>query len=433
MLRILKLGDPACDQWLCKLKDRGGDTEAQVEGLVREVLEKVRINGDSAVLEFTRKWDGFLPSSFDDLIISKEQMAETFARLPEDLKVALKTASYRIQWFHERMKEDSWFSYDKHGSIVGQKVTPIKRIGAYVPGGRASYPSSLLMNVIPARVAGVEEIVVCAPATAGEVNPAVLAAGYLAGVDNIYRIGGAQAIAAMAFGTESIPRVDKIVGPGNVYVAMAKSFVYGVVDIDMVAGPSEILVLADETASSEYVASDLLSQAEHDPLAAAVLITTSLNLAELVAEKMGRMIDTFSTAETIREALANYGGVVVCQTLEEGVELVNRLAPEHLEILTKDPWKVLPFIDHAGAIFLGPYSSEPMGDYVVGPNHVLPTGRRARFSSPLGTRDFVKYSSVISLTEGTFKELSSEAMILAHWEGLPAHARAVEVRGKKKE
>jgi len=307
-------------------------------------------------------------------------------------------------------------------------VTPLDRVGVYVPGGRASYPSSLLMNVIPAKVAGVKEVVVCSPTPQGKVNKALLGAAYLTGVDRIYRVGGAQAVAAMAYGTSLIPAVDKIVGPGNVYVATAKRLVFGVVDIDTIAGPSEILILAEDGAPSRYVAADLLSQAEHDALASAILVTPSHPLAQAVAKEVEILLEDLPTAPTARRSLNRYGGLVVCSCLEEGVKLVNQIAPEHLEIFTKDPWRVLPLIHHAGAIFLGPYSPEPMGDYIAGPNHVLPTGGRARFSSPLGTKDFLKHSSIISLSRETFDALKSQVITLAQWEGLPAHARALEVR-----
>ncbi len=422
------MDDPLFYPWLEEVRVRGESGETQVESAVREILREVRSKGNEALLEYTRRWDGLDVSSPEDLIISKGEMEVAYSVLPAQLQDALQEAYRRIRTFHEAQREQSWFLYEPEGTILGQKVTPLDRVGAYVPGGRASYPSSLLMNVIPAKVAGVKEVVVCSPTPNGKVNEALLGAAYITGVDRIYRVGGAQAVAAMAYGTSMIPSVDKIVGPGNIYVATAKRLVFGVVDIDMVAGPSEILILAEDGASPRYVAADLLSQAEHDVLASAILVTPSHLLAQEVAKEVEVLLEDLPTALTVRRSLDSYGGLVVCSSLEEGVELVNQIAPEHLEILTKDPWRVLPLIHHAGAIFLGHYSPEPMGDYIVGPNHVLPTGGRARFSSPLGTKDFLKYSSVISLSMETFAALKSRVITLAQWEGLPAHARALEVR-----
>jgi len=427
-LKIYRVGQASFRQWLDRLENRGEILESQVFQEVQRIIEDVRARGDEALLEYTARWDRFDVSSPGDLVIDRGMMERAYSSLAPDLVRALERACRRIERFHELQKDKSWFMYEENGTVLGQKVTPLERVGAYVPGGRASYPSSLLMNVVPARVAGVKEIVVTSPTPGGEVNEALLGAAYLAGVDRIYRVGGAQAVAAMAYGTDLIPPVDKIVGPGNVYVATAKQMVFGKVDIDMVAGPSEILVLADESASPSHVAADLLSQAEHDPLASAVLITPSLELARAVAREIEVLLSALATSKTAREALANYGGAVICATLEEGIDLVNRLAPEHLEILTKDPWGVLPLINHAGAIFLGPYSPEPMGDYMAGPNHVLPTGGRARYSSPLGTRDFMKHSSLVSMSRAAFLELKEEVITLAQWEGLPAHAQAVKVR-----
>jgi len=427
-LKIYRVGDPLFACWLERLRNRGEVLESRVAEEVQRVIGDVRERGDRALLDYTARWDGFQVSSPQDLVIDRARMEEAYLALPRDLAGALELARDRIERFHQAQKERSWFLYEEKGAILGQKVTPLERVGAYVPGGRASYPSSLLMNVIPARVAGVKEVVVASPTPQGEVNEALLGAAYLAGVDRIYRVGGAQAVAAMAYGTELIPPVDKIVGPGNIYVATAKRMVFGKVDIDMVAGPSEILVLADETANPSYVAADLLSQAEHDPLASAVFITPSMDLAREVVREVETLLEGLATSATAREALANYGGAVVCSTLDEGIELVNKLAPEHLEILTRDPWGVLPSINHAGAIFLGPYSPEPMGDYMAGPNHVLPTGGRARFSSPLSTGDFMKHSSVVSMSREAFLELKDGVVTLARWEGLPAHARAVKMR-----
>ncbi|RLD99092.1 MAG: histidinol dehydrogenase [Aquificota bacterium] len=428
VLKVYRVGESSFTYWLDRLERRGEVLESRVMEEVRDIIEDVKSRGDEALLEYTRKWDSFQVDSPRDLVIDRARMEKAFTSLPGDLRFALEKASDRIRRFHEAQKENSWFLYEGSGTILGQKVTPLERVGAYVPGGRASYPSSLLMNVIPARVAGVKEVVVCSPTPGGEVNEALLGAAYLAQVDRIYRVGGAQAVAAMAYGTGLIPSVDKIVGPGNVYVATAKKMAFGKVDIDMVAGPSEILVLADDTAPPSYVAADLLSQAEHDPLASAILITPSQTLAEEVVKEVESLLEGLATSTTARDSLANYGGAVVCSTLEEGIDLVNKLAPEHLEILTRDPWEVLPLVNHAGAIFLGVYSPEPMGDYMAGPNHVLPTGGRARFSSPLGTRDFVKYSSVVSLSREAFMELKEGVVTLAQWEGLPAHARAVKIR-----
>lgn len=398
---------------------------------VKLIIEAVRREGDSALRRFSQQFDGV---SVQELRVSKEEIEAAYASVDESFLTALREAAVRIRSFHEKQKRTSWMDLQPDGSILGQVVRPLRRVGLYVPGGKAAYPSSVLMNAIPAMVAGVPEIVmVTPPATAGVdgIDPHILVAAAEAGVSEIYRVGGAQAVAALAYGTETIPAVDKIVGPGNIYVALAKRYVFGVVDIDSIAGPSEIVVLADDTADASYVAADLLSQAEHDEMASAILVTPSQALAEAVQAEVARQLDSLPKRDIAAQSIRDNGAILTVANLEEGVHAVNELAPEHLEIITADPFQYLSKIENAGAIFLGPYSSEPVGDYFAGPNHVLPTNGTARFSSPLNIDDFMKKSSVIYYSKEALLRDGAKIITLAQHEGLEAHARAIQIRLEK--
>ncbi|PDO11350.1 MAG: histidinol dehydrogenase [Candidatus Reconcilbacillus cellulovorans] len=406
-----------------------GDPETREA--VKRIVERVRREGDAALREFTERFDGV---RIDDWRVPEAEVVEAYARVSPEFLAALRRAADNIRAFHERQRRGSWFEARPDGSVVGQLVRPLSRIGVYVPGGKAAYPSSVLMNVIPARVAGVPEIVMATPArTAGGpggsgVDPHVLVAAAEAGVREIYRIGGAQAIAALAYGTESIRRVDKIVGPGNLYVALAKRFVFGDVDVDQIAGPSEIAVLADESADPAWIAADLLSQAEHDEAAMPVLITPSERLARAVSAEIERRLASLPRRPIAERSVREQGVIVLVRDLDEGVDVLNRLAPEHAELLVADPWTWLGRIENAGAVFLGPYSPEPVGDYYAGPNHVLPTGGTARFSSPLGVDDFLKKTSVVFYGAAALRACAGDVAVLARTEGLEAHALAVETR-----
>ncbi len=410
--------------FLLLLKERAGGVSEEIVSAVTGIVSDVRVRGDLAVREYTGRFDGL---KTENLRIGLREIKAIARKAdPEGVEV-LSVAATRIRDFHLRQKEESW-SYRERGAILGQIIRPIQRVGIYVPGGKASYPSTVLMNVIPAQVAGVKELALCVPTPGGEVNPYVMAAISLLGVREVYRVGGAQAIAAMACGTETIKKVDKIVGPGNVYVATAKRMVFGEVDIDMIAGPSEVLIIADRTAPPEFVASDLLSQAEHDELASSVLVTSSERLALRVSEEVKRQIKTLGRREIAEASLKNFGAIIVTRTLGKAVRVANLIAPEHLEIMTEKPEKLLPQIQNAGAIFLGKWTPEALGDYAAGPNHTLPTGGTARFFSPLGVYDFVKRSSLLSFSRQSFQRLSSVVETLSDLEGLEAHGRAVKVR-----
>ncbi len=397
---------------------------------VRSTVEALRTRGDEALLELTKKYDGVSLSS-SDLRVTEEEIQAAYSRVEPDFLDAIRGAAANIRRYHERQRRQSWMDVQPDGTVLGQVLRPLKRVGVYVPGGKAAYPSSVLMNVIPAQVAGVPEIVmVTPPATGGKagVDPYILVAAAEAGVKEMYRVGGAQAIAALAYGTESIPPVDKICGPGNIYVALAKRAVYGAVDIDSIAGPSEIAVLADDTAEPAYVAADLLSQAEHDEMASSILITPSRELAEATAAEVERQLALLPRAAIARESIDRHGAILLVDSIAAGVDIVNRLAPEHLEVLTADPMALLGSIENAGAIFLGPYSSEPVGDYYAGPNHIIPTNGTARFSSPVNVDDFIKKSSLISYSREALLRDGQAIMTLARHEGLEGHARAIEVR-----
>ncbi|MFD0696527.1 histidinol dehydrogenase [Paenibacillus sp. GCM10027628] len=398
---------------------------------VRRIIDEVRQDGDAALRRMAQRYDGVAVS---ELRVTDEEVQAAYAQVDAGFVAALRQAAANIRAFHEKQKRTSWMDLQADGSLLGQIIRPLKRVGLYVPGGKAAYPSSVLMNAIPALVAGVPEIaMVTPPATAGEegINPHILVAAAEAGVKEIYRVGGAQAVAALAYGTESIPAVDKIVGPGNIYVALAKRFVYGVVDIDMIAGPTDIVVLADEHADPEYIAADLLAQAEHDEMSPAILVTPSQELAESVKLELWRQLDVLPKKAIAAVSTSTKGAILLVDNLDEGVDVVNRLAPEHCELLVQEPFNLLPRIENAGAIFLGAYSTEPVGDYFAGPNHVLPTNGTARFSSPLNVDDFLKKSSVIHYSKEALLANGDMIMTLARNEGLEGHARAVEVRLKK--
>ncbi|RAV02780.1 histidinol dehydrogenase [Paenibacillus sp. YN15] len=398
---------------------------------VKAIIEGVRTQGDAALRRYSEEFDR---AKVDSFRLTEEEIQGAYRQVEPEFVEAIRAAAVRIRAFHEKQKRETWMDLQPDGTMLGQVYRPLKRVGLYVPGGKAAYPSSVLMNAIPAQVAGVPEIaIVTPPATAGVegVNPYILVAAAEAGVQEIYRVGGAQAVAALAYGTEQIPAVDKIVGPGNIYVALAKRYVYGVVDIDSIAGPSEIIVLADDTADPAYVAADLLSQAEHDEMASAVLVTPSVALAQAAAVELERQLALLPRREIAGKSLADYGAILTVGSLEEGIAVVNRMAPEHLEVIVEEPFRYLGKIENAGAIFLGPYSSESVGDYFAGPNHVLPTNGTARFSSALSVDDFVKKSSVIYYSKEALLRDAAQISALARFEGLQAHARAVEIRVEK--
>ena len=408
------------------LKKRAGETDAKVTQIVANILDSVKEQGDEAVREFTARFDGGVPKK---TLITKEELAQYLDMVDEDFRSALENAKNNIYDFHKRQAQQSWLTTQENGVIMGQRVRGLKRVGIYVPGGTAAYPSSVLMNAIPAKIAGVEEIImVTPPSKDGTPNPDIMAAAYIAGVDRVFLVGGAQAVAALAYGTEKIPKVDKIVGPGNIFVATAKKLLYGVVDIDMVAGPSEILIVADRTAKPKFLAADLMSQAEHDKLASAILLTTSADIAKATAKEIDRQIKYLERQEIIESSLENFGEIIVCENLEQAIDFANELAPEHLEMCVEEPLKYIGKLDNAGSVFLGNFSPEPLGDYYAGPNHVLPTSGTARFFSPLSVDSFIKKSSFIYYTEEELKKASNDIVKLADTEGLTAHANSIKVR-----
>ncbi len=420
-------------QWIIRQMNRSSQLDFE-EGraVVEKILSDVKNRGDEAILEYSRRLDRAVFSAPEEMAVTRDEIARAYEKVSPRLVEILKKAKERIEKFHLKQKSNSWVSFEEDGTVLGQKIQPMERVGIYVPGGRAAYPSSVLMNAIPAKVAGVEEIImVTPPKPDGSVNPNTLVAADIAGVDRIFRVGGAQAIAALAFGTATIPKADKIVGPGNIYVTLAKKEVYGYVDIDMIAGPSEVLVIADESAKPAYVAADLLSQAEHDPMASAILVTTSHELAERVKEEIAKQAAPMSTAGTIELSLSKNGALIVVDSLKDAVALANAIAPEHLEICTANPNELLGDIKHAGCIFLGEYSPEPVGDYMAGPNHVLPTSGTARYFSALGVDSFIKKSSIVSFTRAALEKMWREISDFAREEGLVAHANSVEVRFKE--
>jgi histidinol dehydrogenase len=406
------------------LGDRAAGNNTSVEQTVRAILDDVKRNGDRAVLKYTKKFDAL---KTDKILIDQKEIKQYAGLTDKKIIRALRLSARRIRAFHEQQKEKSWF-ISEDGIRIGQIIRPLERAGVYIPGGKASYPSTVLMNVIPAQVAGVKEIAVCVPAPHGEINPCVMAAIHMLGVKEVYRIGGAQAIGALAYGTETIRNVDKIVGPGNIYVATAKRMVFGTVDIDMVAGPSEILIIADASDDPAFIAADLLSQAEHDELASSVLLTDSPKLAHAVSEELEKQLSSLRRKAIAKESIGRYGAIIIAKDIESITEIANRIAPEHLEIMTRNPERVLPMIQHAGGIFLGKWTPEALGDYAAGPNHTLPTGGTARFSSPLGVYDFVKRSSLLSFTQKGFRKLAGAVRTIAEAEGLEAHGRTITIR-----
>ena len=410
------------------LLKRSPNYYAQYADRVQSIIDDVKENGDEAIFRLTRQFDG-AEISASNIRVTAAEIEEAYTRVDPGLIEVIRRAIANIRSYHEKQKRNSWFDSTAEGTLLGQKITPLASTGVYVPGGKAAYPSSVLMNIIPAKVAGVEKIVmVSPPGKDGKLNPGTLVAANEAGADEIYKVGGAQAIAALAYGTESVPKTDKIVGPGNIYVALAKKAVYGFVSIDSIAGPSEVLVIADETANPRWVAADLLSQAEHDELASAILVTTSEVVAKKVAEEIDGFLNILSRSNIIRSSLDNYGHILIAQNLDEAIEIANEIASEHLEIVTKDPFEVMTKIRNAGAIFIGEYSSEPLGDYFAGPNHILPTNGTAKFFSPLSVDDFVKKSSIIYYSRQALKRDADDIITFAEAESLTAHANSIKVR-----
>ncbi|HEY6898528.1 MAG TPA: histidinol dehydrogenase [Rhodocyclaceae bacterium] len=429
-IRRLNTTAPDFFEQLDRLLAFDDSTDEAIERTVAEVLARVRREGDAAVLDYTRRFDRLDVRSMEQLELPQEVLAAAFFALPEEQRTALQAAAERIRLYHQRQVSDSWEYTEADGTRLGQKVTPLDRVGLYVPGGKAAYPSSVLMNAVPAKVAGVKELIMVTPTPGGERNILVLAAAHLAGVDRVFAIGGAQAVAALAYGTATVPQVDKIVGPGNAYVASAKRRVFGVVGIDMVAGPSEVLVIADGSTDPDWVAMDLFAQAEHDELAQSILLCPDADYIERVAASIDRLLPTMPRKEVISASLSGRGALIQVRDLDEACEVANRIAPEHLELSASDARRLVDKIRHAGAIFIGPYTSESLGDYCAGPDHVLPTSRSARFSSPLGVYDFQKRSSLIEVSATGAGNLGPTASVLAHGEGLTAHARAAELRYK---
>lgn len=427
-MRIQKLNSDTKKHLLEDLLKRSPNNYGQYEASVKEILDKVKEEKDAAVFAYTAKFDG-AELTADTIEVTDAEIEEAYAQVDDTLLTVIRKAKDNIESYHAKQRQNSWFDSKPDGTILGQKISPLHRVGVYVPGGKAVYPSSVLMNVMPAKVAGVDEIImVTPPGKNGKVSPNTLVAAKEAGVDKIYKVGGAQAIAALAYGTESIPKVDKIVGPGNIYVALAKKAVYGHVSIDSIAGPSEILVVADETANPRYVAADLLSQAEHDELASAILVTTSEKLAHEVSDQVDGFLKELSRAEIISKSLDNYGYILLADTMEDVIDVANEIASEHLEIQTKNPFEVMTKIRNAGAIFIGEYASEPLGDYFAGPNHILPTNGTAKFFSPLSVDDFIKKSSIISYSREALQKVHKDIESFAKAEQLTAHANSIHVR-----
>ncbi len=427
-MRILKLTKETQTNILENLLKRSPNSYDEFESRVNDIIQNVREKRDEAIFDYTLKFDGAVINK-DNIRVTEDEIKEAYEQVDPKLLDVIRKALVNIRDYHAKQKQYSWFDSDESGIILGQKVTPLKTVGVYVPGGKAVYPSSVLMNVIPAKVAGVSNIIMTTPCGKdGKVYPSTLVAAKEAGVDQIYKVGGAQAIAALAFGTESIPKVDKIVGPGNIYVALAKKAVFGYVSIDSIAGPSEIMVLADETANPRFVAADLLSQAEHDEMASAILVTTSEELAKQVSVEVDKFVATLSRKEIIQKSLDNYGYILVADTMQDAIDTVNEIASEHLELVTKNPFEVMTKIRNAGAIFIGEYSSEPLGDYFAGPNHVLPTNGTAKFFSPLSVDDFIKKSSIISYSREALEPVYKDIVQFAECEKLTAHANSIRVR-----
>jgi histidinol dehydrogenase len=430
-IRRLSTADAGFRDTFTALLDRAQELDAKVEGVVRDVIQAVRARGDAALVDYTTKFDRWTPASGAALEIPRSRLAQALDKISAEQKRALEQAAERVRRYHERQKIDSWTYTEADGTLLGQQVTALDRAGLYVPGGKAAYPSSVLMNAIPAKVAGVPELVMVVPTPDGQVNDLVFAAAAIAGVDRAFAVGGAQAVAALAYGTASVPKVDKIVGPGNIYVATAKRMVFGAVDIDMIAGPSEIVVVCDGETDAAWVAMDLFSQAEHDEDAQSILISPDRAFLDKVAAEMTRLLADMPRADIIRASLEGRGALIAVRDLDEAAQIVNEIAPEHLELSVADPQALARKIRHAGAIFMGRYTAEALGDYCAGPNHVLPTSGTARFSSPLGVYDFQKRTSLIQCSAQGASELGKIASVLAHGEGLTAHARSAEYRIKK--
>jgi histidinol dehydrogenase len=427
-MKIINLTPDSIAEIQSELLKRSPAQYTEYESKVNEILANIRENGDKALFDYTAKFDGFELTP-ENIKVTRAEIDEAYTKLDKEYIDVIKEAAANIREVHEKQLRNSWFETKPDGTLLGMKITAIERLGVYVPGGKAAYPSSVLMNIVPAKVAGVDRIIMCTPpGKTGVIDPGTLVAADIAGADEIYRAGGAQAIGAMAFGTESIPKVYKITGPGNIFVALAKKAVYGFVSIDSIAGPSEVMVLADETANAHYVAADLLSQAEHDELASAILVTTDKKLADKVNEEIEGYLKTLSRADIIRKSLDNYGYILIANDMDEAIDTVNTVASEHLEILTANPFEVMTKIRNAGAIFLGEYSSEPLGDYFSGPNHILPTNGTARFFSPVNVDDFIKKSSVIYYSKEALERDSKKIQLFANNEGLTAHANSIKVR-----
>lgn len=432
-MRIITLDESSKQNILSDLLKRDPNNYSQYAKAVETIVQDVKENKDKALFAYTEKFDGAVITG-ETVRVTKEEIQKAMEQVDPALLEVMKRSMENIRAYHEKQRRQSWFDSKPDGTILGQKITPLESVGVYVPGGKAAYPSSVLMNIIPAVVAGVPRIVmVTPPGKDGKVNPVTLTAACLAGATEVYKAGGAQAVAALAFGTESIPRVNKIVGPGNIFVALAKKAVYGHVSIDSIAGPSEILVIADDSANPRFVAADLLSQAEHDELASAILVTTSMELAEKVSQEIDEFVKNLSRKEILEKSLENYGYILVADTLDQAIETANEIASEHLEIVTRNPFEVMTKIRNAGAIFIGEYSSEPLGDYFAGPNHVLPTNGTAKFFSPLGVDDFIKKSSIIYYSREALKEIHKDIETFAGAEGLTAHANSVRVRFEEEE
>ena len=427
-MRTLKLNTETKQELLGNLLNRNPGSYTEYETIVNDIIDNVRKNGDKALFEYTAKFDK-CELTAETIKVTDAEIKEAYSKLNPELIEVMKKSAENIRIFHEKQKRNSWIETREDGSILGMRIIPVEISGVYVPGGKAAYPSSVLMNVVPAKVAGVERIVMCTPpGPDGNVNPGTLVAADIAGVTEVYKVGGAQAVAAMAFGTESVPKVDKITGPGNIFVALAKKACFGHVSIDSIAGPSEILVLADDSANARYVAADLLSQAEHDELASAILVTTSERLAKEVSDEIDGFLQTLSRADIIRKSLENYGYIFIADNMDDAIDAANAVASEHLEIITVNPYETMTRIKNAGAIFLGEYSSEPLGDYFAGPNHILPTNRTARFFSPLNVDDFLKKSSIISYSRQALEKVHKDIELFAKEEGLTAHANSIAVR-----
>nr|WP_321394415.1 histidinol dehydrogenase [uncultured Desulfuromusa sp.] len=430
MMRILKFSDPDFPAELQRIEQRADEVPDSVEETVKAIIADVRQRGDVALFELSAKFDR-IDLTAETIEVSAAEMDTALAAVSSESLAALQLAADRIAAYHAKQKQETWLSTDENDVLLGQMVRPLDRVGIYVPGGKAAYPSSVLMNAVPAKVAGVAEVIMVVPMPGGDVNPHVLAAAKIAGVDRIFKLGGAQAVAALAYGTESIPRVDKITGPGNIYVAIAKKLVFGQVDIDMIAGPSEILVINDGSGDAAYIAADLLSQAEHDELASAILVTSSEAMAVAVQDEVEKQLQQLSRETIARQSIDDFGAIILAEDLSEAIEFSNRIAPEHLELAVDNPFAILSAIRHAGAIFMGHHTPEAAGDYLAGPNHTLPTGGTARFFSPLSLDDFVKKSSILSFSEDGLQRLGKDIIQIAELEGLEAHAKSVSIRLKK--